>query len=63
MQIGNFIDVFLALHISKHVELKNTSIKLPSCIKLALTLFNEEDARPNKPQGLSSHNPPRIREH
>ena len=27
MQLGNFIDVFLA---------KNMSIKLPSCVKLAL---------------------------
>jgi len=31
-------------------QAKNSSIKLPSYIKLVFTLFHEEDARSNNPQ-------------
>jgi len=38
MQQGNFIDVFLARHVSGTCRAKNTSIKLPCCIKLAFQI-------------------------
>jgi len=40
MQQGNFIDVVLARHVSGTCRAKNTSIKLPCCIKLAFCIIS-----------------------
>ena len=41
MQQGKFIDVFLAQHVPETCRAKNTSLKLPCCIKLAFHITSD----------------------
>jgi len=45
---------YAAAYAPETCRAKNTSIKLPCCIKLAFTLFHEEDARSNNPHVFST---------